>query len=212
MTAGPRLSVDTFDSRHLFSRMLPRREEDRVGGPYVLEDMISDLQARGHDDAFGRDADASADPLELLKQREKDLVLAAELGKALLERNQELMRKSDAVAEEYGTKLEVRVFPEFTFPCLFSSRPCPVLFVYGVKIGIGWKVSYRYSGECGSTFLEGNNLLLDVMYLFNFISGNFFTWKAYMYFQSTNLNSGKYRNSTKIQKGTSIPGYFGIFY
>lgn len=72
--------------------------------PYVLEDMISDLQARrpslDHEDVV-------QDPAELLKQRERDLVLAAELGKALLERNQELTRQAEALTEEYSGKLEV---------------------------------------------------------------------------------------------------------
>ena len=83
--------------------MLPRKENGTIE-PYALEDMISDLQARrnslDHDDSPG-------DPLEQLKQRERDLVLAAELGKALLERNQELTKQSEALTEQYATKLEV---------------------------------------------------------------------------------------------------------
>lgn len=51
--------------------------------------------------------DAVQDPAELLKQRERDLVLAAELGKALLERNQELTKQAETLAEEYSVKLEV---------------------------------------------------------------------------------------------------------
>lgn len=81
--------------------------------PYALEDMISDLQTRGYHEP---DPDANKDPVELLKQREKDLVLAAELGKALLERNQELMQKSDALTEEFATKLEVSLNNKFEFP------------------------------------------------------------------------------------------------
>ncbi|XP_012278988.1 bicaudal D-related protein homolog isoform X2 [Orussus abietinus] len=81
--------------------MLPRKDGQLE--PYALEDMISDLQARTH--SLDHE-DVVADPLELLKQRERDLVLAAELGKALLERNQELTRQSDAFAEEYAAKLE----------------------------------------------------------------------------------------------------------
>lgn len=79
--------------------MLPRKEGQPE--PYALEDMISDLQTRRN----SLDQD-EGDPLELLKQRERDLVLAAELGKALLERNQELTKQSDALAEEYAAKLE----------------------------------------------------------------------------------------------------------
>lgn len=43
----------------------------------------------------------------LLEMKEKDLELAAELGKALLQRNEELRRKNEELAEEYSNKLEV---------------------------------------------------------------------------------------------------------
>lgn len=82
--------------------MLPKKDSQTE--PYVLEDMISDLQARRH--SLDQE-DVVQDPTELLKQRERDLVLAAELGKALLERNQELTKQAEALAEEYSTKLEV---------------------------------------------------------------------------------------------------------
>ncbi|KAJ8683018.1 hypothetical protein QAD02_018810, partial [Eretmocerus hayati] len=80
--------------------MLPRKE-GHCGEPYALEDMISSLQTRG-----SSIEDLSEDPMELLRQRERDLVLAAELGKALLERNQELTKQSEALTESYASKLE----------------------------------------------------------------------------------------------------------
>ena len=46
----------------------------------------------------------------LLEMKEKDLELAAELGKALLQRNEELRRKNEELAEEYSNKLEVDSF------------------------------------------------------------------------------------------------------
>lgn len=42
-----------------------------------------------------------------LAQKEKDLVLAAELGKALLDRNEELTRTNEQINEEYTRNLEV---------------------------------------------------------------------------------------------------------
>ncbi|XP_012540093.1 bicaudal D-related protein homolog [Monomorium pharaonis] len=81
--------------------MLPKK--DGQTEPYALEDMISDLQARRH--SLDHE-DVVQDPAELLKQRERDLVLAAELGKALLERNQELTKQAETLAEEYSAKLE----------------------------------------------------------------------------------------------------------
>lgn len=42
-----------------------------------------------------------------LQQKENDLQLAAELGKALLEENEKLKKQNDATVEEYSRKLEV---------------------------------------------------------------------------------------------------------
>ncbi|XP_076236116.1 bicaudal D-related protein homolog [Calliopsis andreniformis] len=80
--------------------MLPKK--DGQPEPYALEDMISDLQTRRN----SLDQEDLEDPVELLKKRDRDLVLAAELGKALLERNQELTKQSEALVEEYSSKLE----------------------------------------------------------------------------------------------------------
>ncbi|XP_023343909.1 bicaudal D-related protein homolog [Eurytemora carolleeae] len=42
----------------------------------------------------------------MLAGKERDLILAAELGKALLLKNEELSRKNEQMAEEYSFKLE----------------------------------------------------------------------------------------------------------
>ena len=42
-----------------------------------------------------------------LAQKERDLHLAAELGKALLEQNQELQAKNQALVEQYSHQIEV---------------------------------------------------------------------------------------------------------
>ncbi|XP_062887241.1 BICD family-like cargo adapter 1 isoform X1 [Mobula hypostoma] len=47
-----------------------------------------------------------ADLLSLLRQREKEVHVAAELGKALLTENQDLKRENDRLEEEYSQKLE----------------------------------------------------------------------------------------------------------
>lgn len=83
--------------------MLPKK--DGQSEHYALEDMISDLQARRH----SLDHEDLEDPVELLKKRDRDVVLAAELGKALLERNQELTKQNEVLLEEYSSKLEVSV-------------------------------------------------------------------------------------------------------
>ncbi|XP_039280783.1 bicaudal D-related protein homolog [Nilaparvata lugens] len=69
---------------------------------YDLEDYIYDVESRS--------LEPSADPEDVyaqLQQKEQDLMLAAELGKALLEKNEELSRQNERLAEEYSQKLEV---------------------------------------------------------------------------------------------------------
>lgn len=54
--------------------------------------------------AVGRNADL----LSLFRQKEKDLVLAAKLGKALLERNQDLTKQYEKMHKDLNEKLEVK--------------------------------------------------------------------------------------------------------
>ena len=49
-----------------------------------------------------------------LAERERDLELAAELGKALLEQNGELKKNQERVIEEYNTKVEVNISQKST--------------------------------------------------------------------------------------------------
>ena len=53
-------------------------------------------------------SEAEADIYALLEQKERDLLLAAELGKALLEKNEELSQTNEKMAEDFSSKLEVR--------------------------------------------------------------------------------------------------------
>ncbi|XP_043103796.1 BICD family-like cargo adapter 1 isoform X3 [Puntigrus tetrazona] len=66
------------------------REED-------LEVSASETPASGQD----------SDLLSLFRQKEKDLVLAAKLGKALLERNQDLTKQYDKMTKDLNDKLEL---------------------------------------------------------------------------------------------------------
>merc|ERR1712013_484988 len=50
--------------------------------------------------------DAAADIYSRLQQKERDLILAAELGKALLEKNEDLSKQNEKIAEEFSQKLE----------------------------------------------------------------------------------------------------------
>ncbi|XP_062274080.1 BICD family-like cargo adapter 1 [Scomber scombrus] len=62
------------------------------------EEELSDLEAP----AVGHNADL----LSLYRQKEKDLVLAAKLGKALLERNQDLTKQYEKMHKDLSEKLE----------------------------------------------------------------------------------------------------------
>lgn len=54
-----------------------------------------------------RAEEEEGDVYAMLAQKERDLMLAAELGKALLEKNNELSLKNDQMAEEYAQSIEV---------------------------------------------------------------------------------------------------------
>ena len=47
------------------------------------------------------------DILNIVEAKERDLILAAELGKALLEKNEELRKQNERIAEEFSEKIEV---------------------------------------------------------------------------------------------------------
>ncbi|XP_051924195.1 BICD family-like cargo adapter 1 [Hippocampus zosterae] len=64
--------------------------------------MLSDEQ----DKAEELSVDRNADLLSLIRQKEKDLVLAAKLGKALLERNQDLTKQYEKMHKDLNEKLE----------------------------------------------------------------------------------------------------------
>ena len=86
-----------------------------MGTKYELEDYIYEMEIKQNetqqpekDDIFAR-----------LEQKEKDLILAAELGKALLERNELLVEENEKLAEDYSQKLEVCTL-DLRFRCRVS--------------------------------------------------------------------------------------------
>ncbi len=56
----------------------------------------------------------SEDLYAQLSQKETDLILAAELGKALLEKNEELRRRNQDMEEQFQDKIEVGCENSFT--------------------------------------------------------------------------------------------------
>ncbi|XP_039361728.1 BICD family-like cargo adapter 1 isoform X2 [Mauremys reevesii] len=63
-------------------------------------------QQAGEQDAGPAPAGQQPELLSLIRQKEKDLVLAARLGKALLERNQDISRQYERMHQELTDKLE----------------------------------------------------------------------------------------------------------
>lgn len=94
-----------------------RRNRSRSGNrkpPALLslsdENFYEDLEDYVKVMAVARDTTVEAradDVWTQLQQKESDLLLAAELGKALLEKNEELKKEQERLAEEYSKKLEV---------------------------------------------------------------------------------------------------------
>uniref|UniRef100_A0A8D9EH15 Bicaudal D-related protein homolog n=1 Tax=Cacopsylla melanoneura TaxID=428564 RepID=A0A8D9EH15_9HEMI len=92
----------TLDDNNSYSKHTKtNKTKAKMKPKYELEDYIYDVESRS--------LEPSADPEDIygqLQQKEKDLILAAELGKALLEKNEELSRHNERLAEEYSQKLE----------------------------------------------------------------------------------------------------------
>lgn len=91
----------------------------------TLEDYIFDMETRPPDNGSSNDQDLWSQ----LQKKESDLLLAAELGKALLEKNEELAKQQEKLIEEYSKKLEVRL-KHFFFT--ISEYPTAVSFIYFV--------------------------------------------------------------------------------
>lgn len=68
----------------------------------TLEDYIFDMETRPPDHGTN-----DQDLWTQLQKKESDLLLAAELGKALLEKNEDLAKQQEKMIEEYSKKLEV---------------------------------------------------------------------------------------------------------
>lgn len=75
-----------------------------------LDDYVKEMSSN-----IGTRMDNGEDVWTQLQQKESDLLLAAELGKALLEKNEELKKEQERVTEEFSKKLEVS---DLKFNCI----------------------------------------------------------------------------------------------
>ena len=77
------------------------------------EEEFVEKECQGRDEGVvrshetGPETSGESDIYSQLEQKERDLLLAAELGKALLERNEELQRKADLAQEDFNQRVEV---------------------------------------------------------------------------------------------------------
>ncbi|XP_042227044.1 bicaudal D-related protein homolog isoform X2 [Homarus americanus] len=79
---------------------------DMASIKYELEDYVYEMECRAGEITRSEEAEVE-DINARLAQKERDLILAAELGKALLERNELLVQQNERLAEDYSHKLEV---------------------------------------------------------------------------------------------------------
>lgn len=70
-----------------------------------LEDYVCQMENQQAQNNIDGD-----DVFAQLARKEKDLILAAELGKALLEKNEEISRANERLTEEYSQQLEVSFY------------------------------------------------------------------------------------------------------
>ncbi|KPI95954.1 Bicaudal D-related protein-like [Papilio xuthus] len=74
-----------------------------------LAEYVKDMSAQRESVGVGESGEG--DVWRQLQQKEADLLLAAELGKALLDKNEELKKEQERIAEEYSKKLEGDYWP-----------------------------------------------------------------------------------------------------
>ncbi|XP_035514579.1 BICD family-like cargo adapter 1 [Morone saxatilis] len=84
----------------------PLRHTGSGGLGMALEEELAMLTGERDDEKQLSDLETPADLLSLFRQKEKDLVLAAKLGKALLERNQDLTKQYEKMHKDLNEKLE----------------------------------------------------------------------------------------------------------
>lgn len=104
-----------------------------------------------------------ADVYILLAKKEKDLQLAAELGKVLLERNEQLSKANEQMAEEFSQKLEVSsaqtlsvCIPIDFLPTGSRAKPSPAIGTERGRIQLGRPLSAGLPAEF-LFFVSGNN-------------------------------------------------------
>ena len=95
----------TIDTSSALNSLIGPHQLNSSFGSIDLEDYISAMEARTNNN--NNSANAETDVWAQLQQKESDILLAAELGKALLEKNEELQKQQEKLIEDYSGKIEV---------------------------------------------------------------------------------------------------------
>ncbi|PZC82601.1 hypothetical protein B5X24_HaOG210045 [Helicoverpa armigera] len=120
-------------NKHRRSRSKSGTRKTPVPLSFSDEHFYEDLEAYVREMSTARttatmDAGQEHDLWAQLQQKESDLLLAAELGKALLDKNEELKKEQERVTEEYSKKVEVRTMIIFSPPAFTSVTTLCKLF------------------------------------------------------------------------------------
>ena len=97
--------VYSFDMTEYDTEVNFHADKDVNGDNRLFERDFCDVMSDDAEENLPTDEDD--DLFRQLAQKEKDLLLAAELGKALLEKNEELSQKYEILQEEYSQSVEV---------------------------------------------------------------------------------------------------------
>lgn len=95
-TSGIDATAITNDSSGIYEQ---HSHSSLIDASIDLEHYISTMEARCND--------TEPDVWAQLQQKESDILLAAELGKALLEKNEDLVKQQEKLIEDYSGKIEV---------------------------------------------------------------------------------------------------------
>lgn len=78
-----------------------------------LDEYILEMEARS---SIGEQRTADGgDVWAQLQQKDSDILLAAELGKALLEKNEDLVKQHEQLIEDYSAKIEVSSIQKYKY-------------------------------------------------------------------------------------------------
>lgn len=101
------MSVDTQNSGSAIEFSPPTQFSlSDLSNGVNFDDYLEELEKRMSQETSD-DLSPTTDIYTQLQQKERDLLLAAELGKALLERNEELTKRQEVITKDYSARVEV---------------------------------------------------------------------------------------------------------